>query len=169
MKTLLFTLALSMITPVLSAHANCELETPIKLSELSGEAFTDVTVESLLNWDSEDRFESSDKLELEIMGGSDILKKGMVLGALIRIAGSDDAIGPLNASEELIRRYVYKEWQDAADTNLHMVYKLDHLEEGRSITSMSDVVVVGDEIRSIEITERSGDDFNFYCVTRASR
>lgn len=171
MKTLLFALAFS-----LSAHATCELETPIKLSELESGAFTNVTVEALLNFDGENAFESATELQLSFNSGRDFLhEESEVLGAFIQIPGTDLSIGANPArSEDLIKRHIFRNWDNVTGTDVHMVYELTSIDEDRKIKTMGDIKIVGDEIRSIEFTQRlmnpEGEvDFEFYCVTRASR
>jgi hypothetical protein len=171
MKTLLFALAFS-----LSAHATCELETPIKLSELESGTFTNVTVEALLNFDEEDVFEASSELQLSFNSGMDVLHGDReVLGAFIQIPGTKLSIGANPAvSEDLIKRIIFKNWDDVVGTDVHMVYELTSIDEDRKIRTTGDITIVGDEIRSIEFIQRlvkpEGEvDFEFYCVTRASR
>lgn len=181
MKTLLFALAVSMITPAFSATEGCELDTPIKLSELDQGAFTKVTVAPHIEEDQDEdaAFYSSDKVRLEFATGPEMIDDVDVLGARLSIEGTDLALGPDSVNRaEFIRRLIYKDQSaERENTISHSFFESTTNGPGALLKAFSDIVVVGDEIRSIEIAQlrtieigaNKYEVLRFFCVTHASR
>ena len=180
MKTLLFAFAVSMIIPAFSAHAECKLDTPIKLSELNQGAFTKVFVDPdfTVDNDEDEPFISSDKVILEFSVGPEIIDDVDVLGARLKIDGSKLSFGPDSVNEDQIDRVLFKNQSFGIENAVyHSIYEGISKVEETKVKAFSDIAVVGDEIRSIKISHfrlihigaTQIELFRSLCVTHASR